>query len=174
MNPQTSGRRALPRVPRWLWGGGILIILAVVAAGLTWYGSQPQSKTVRGEVNARSEIATFVHGDAYASYLSYFPIWTNVLQIGDRERAIPAGMHVELYGQLWITSSPAETDAFIADISGEATSVRFNGEEQLPARWSITERISEVAVTAIITSIISGVVGVAIGWLVGRSVAQSS
>ena len=157
------------RVRHWFWIASLPVVLGILAYALMWYGSQPQSRLIRGQVDGRSPIAYFGTNEPYASYFSYFPLWTNVLQIGDSQRAIPTDMYVELYGELLLSSPPESTsDTFIGAISGEATSVRLNGEEQLPARWPATDDLPNVVVTAVITSVISGLVVTVIGLLIDQ------
>ena len=153
--------------PGWVWIVVVLAVVAVFAGLLLWYGNQPESKAIRGQIVAGSAYATFNNGADYATEFSYFPSQAKAIFIGDQSFWVDPDMYIEFSGQIFLSSTPEPDEPFASGIAGRATSVRFNSEQQLPARWSVTDDLPTIILTAAITGFVSVVVGGTLGWRFG-------
>lgn len=153
--------------PVWVWAILALAFVASFSGLLLWYGSQPESKTIRGQIAADLTYATFDSGADFATEFSYFPSQEEDILIGDKRYRVDPDIYVEFSGRIFLSSTPEPGEPFTSGMAGHATSVRFNSEQQLPARWSVTEELPTTILTAAITGFVSVVVGGTLGWRFG-------
>jgi hypothetical protein len=84
---------------------------------------------------------------------------TGQLFIGADPHPVHRNLLVDLKGDFNLAAS----NGWLG-ISGDATRIEFNGDEQLPPKWGFVRSIPQEAVTALITAVIAGIIGVAVGY----------